>query len=434
MKMKKYFFSLLLCSAGVLSVQAQNPYMVKTNNAATQTATGDTKSSTDPTDDFVTANFPRVALENWTTDMKFMVLPERKDLTMEAFYEEDTNKKIGVGQLKYKILEYQGYEITEPRNFIHFKFYNEEDNKTYYYEVKNQSYAEFCGKPKAGIPTLAYLGDVDKAKELLEGRTLYTAAGVYLVDDATAQSGSHEINVPKNTAVTVVAVGAGTRSYPVKIVVKDPEGREFFQNVCISKTNNGMRDDEFIMDEAKYFFPNSFKLVDPNAKVTEQYMAPYEGKTLHLTKKMTMDGGSSLKRYTVVKLTGLEAVPSSNYFTATFKDENGKDYTKKVTFNRESVIGNIAGEDEMYIGDVVAFGDVRTKMSKGISKERMDKIAEGQVEIGMTKEECRLAKGNPTNIHHGDNDVELWSYTDEMNNHDAMLLTFTKGNLTKITR
>ena len=28
-------------------------------------------------------------------------------------------------------------------------------------------------KPKAGIPTLAYLGDVDIAKELLEGQTLY---------------------------------------------------------------------------------------------------------------------------------------------------------------------------------------------------------------------------------------------------------------------
>ncbi|MCF0185627.1 MAG: hypothetical protein HUJ98_03950, partial [Bacteroidaceae bacterium] len=312
--------------------------------------------------------------------------------------------------------------------------YNEEDNKTYYYEVKNQSYGEFCGKPKAGIPTLAYLGDVDKAKELLEGRTLYTAAGVFSVDDANSQSGSHQINVPVNTPVTVVAIGVGTRSYPVKIVVKDKEGKEFFQNVCISKTNNGMRDDEFIMDEAKFYFPNSFKLVDPNAKLSDQYMAPYVDKILHLKKKLKTDEGENMPRYSVVRLTSLEAVLGSNYYTATFLGDDGKTHTKKVTFNRESVIGNIAGEDEMYMGDVVGFGDVRSRLPKDISKERMNKIAEGQVELGMTKEECRLAKGNPTNVHHGDNGLEAWVYNDEMNNHEAMVLTFTKGVLTKVTR
>ena len=52
------------------------------------------------------------------------------------------------------------------------------------------------------------------------------------------------VKVEKNMEVKVVAVGVGTRSFPVKIIVADKRGNEFFQDVAISKTNSGMRDDD----------------------------------------------------------------------------------------------------------------------------------------------------------------------------------------------
>ena len=44
-------------------------------------------------------------------------------------------------------------------------------------------------KPKAGIPTLAYLGDVDIAKDLLEGETLYMRTDKVRIDDPNSTSG-----------------------------------------------------------------------------------------------------------------------------------------------------------------------------------------------------------------------------------------------------
>lgn len=431
--MKRTFLTLLLFAGGILSVQAQNPYIVKTNETS-HVEGAPVKGASDPTNRFLQTHFPNIPLDEWTPGMTFMVIPDRKDLTMVTFYDAADHSRVNIGQMKHHILEYAGHEITE-RGYIHFNFYDQEDGKTVYYEVKNHSFGEYCNKPKTGVPSLAYLGDVDKARILLEGQTLYTQAGIYYVDDATEQSGSHEITTPKNTAVRVVAVGVGTRSYPVKIVVRDKKGREFFQNVCMSKTNSGMRDDELIMDEAKHFFPNSFKMANPNASTTETHLASYAGKSLHLKCKLTMDDGTTLRRFTPIKITDLEQVDGGNYYKATFETEDGKQYTKNILFNRQSIIGNIAGENEMYAGDIIGVGDVRRQISKNASKERIEKIAEGKVEVGMTKEECRLAKGDPTNIsQNAEKGTEVWSYTDEMNNHNAMVLIFTNGKLSKITQ
>lgn len=149
------------------------------------------------------------------------------------------------GELKHKIFEYLGSEITE-RGFVHFNF--ECEGQQYYHELKNTTLEQYCLKPKAGIPTLAYLGDVDIAKELLEGQTLYMRTNKVRIDDPNSISGYKEVPIGINEEVTVTAVGVGSRAYPVKIVFQDKKGNTYYQPVAISKTNCGMADSDFIME------------------------------------------------------------------------------------------------------------------------------------------------------------------------------------------
>ena len=136
------------------------------------------------------------------------------------------------GDLKHKIFEYLGSEITE-RGFVHFNF--ECEGQQYYHELKNTTLEQYCLKPKAGIPTLAYLGDVDIAKELLERQTLYMRTNKVRIDDPNSTSGYKEVPIGMNEEVTVTAVRVGSRAYPVKIVFQDKKGNTYYQPVAISK-------------------------------------------------------------------------------------------------------------------------------------------------------------------------------------------------------
>lgn len=433
--MKNLAALVLVMGCCLATAHAQNPYLVKTKTVQNENQ----ENSGDATENFIQLNFPRYHMKDWTPGMRFMVLPNNElDRFKPVFTDAETNKTIGNSSLQYQILEYQGCEMDEAHKNVRFNFYCEETGKNYYHKVTpvTLTFEDFCGKDKAGINTLAYLGDVDRAKELLEGQTLYTKAGVYCVDDNNSQNGYREIAVETNTPVTVTNVGVGCREYPVKIIVKDSNGKEFFQNVCISKTNCGMRDDEFIMTKAKYYFPNSFSLVNPNEAKSKSVTAQYVGKTVYLKKKTDMEGPDgntvNMKRYTTFTLKKLEVVNNTNYFKGTF-ELNGKEYTKKVTFTNEVVIGDIAGYDEVYFKDMFGLGNIRSKHSK-TSDARWEKISEGKVELGMTKEECRLAKGDPTDIVRNDQGREDWIYRDELRKQETMVLCFTKGVLTNVKK
>ena len=140
---------------------------------------------------------------------------------------------------------------------------------------------QYCLKPKAGIPTLAYLGDVDIAKELLEGQTLYMRTNKVRIDDPNSISGYKEVPIGINEEVTVTAVGVGSRAYPVKIVFQDKKGNTYYQPVAISKTNCGMADSDFIMENKNKYFPNSFSFSDANTKKSKNLMSKY-GKNLSI--------------------------------------------------------------------------------------------------------------------------------------------------------
>jgi hypothetical protein len=62
---------------------------------------------------------------------------------------------------------------------------------------------------------------------------LLTRTEFFREDTEYDGDGFKEVRYPKNKAVTVKAIGVGTRSFPVKIIVEDENGNQFYQNVAM---------------------------------------------------------------------------------------------------------------------------------------------------------------------------------------------------------
>jgi hypothetical protein len=84
--------------------------------------------------------------------------------------------------------------------------------------------------------------------------------------------------------------------------------------------------------------------------------------------------------------------------------------------------------DNRSFGSLFSLSDPRIKYPS-ISDEHWTLICNGQVEIGMTKDECRLSLGNPNDLdsgHDWNSTIDIWRYS------DGRCLLFQDGLLTKI--
>ena len=113
--------------------------------------------------------------------MKFMVMPEKYDMVVKTFRDPAQNgREVSSMTLRHKIMIYKGH--TEGSDgHAHINFLCQDDNKMYYYEVPNGTFEDYC-YGKMGVPTLAYLGDVDIAREMLIGKTLFTKTTLFRID------------------------------------------------------------------------------------------------------------------------------------------------------------------------------------------------------------------------------------------------------------
>lgn len=405
----------------VMTAFSQESYIVKTKNvkpsAPVTTAAGvtDAAPAEDPNEpqNFVTKNFKYRSMCDWQEGMRFMVIPEKYDLIVNTFCDAATGKEVGNGKLRHKIMIYKNH-TTGSNGRERVNFLCQDDNRAYYYELPNGSFEDYC-YGKLGVPTLAYLDDVDKARELLMGQTLITRQKIFYIDTQYEGDGVEEVTIPENTEVVVKAIGVGTRKFPVKIIVEDPKtGREFFQNVVLSKTNNGMRDDELIMDNKKFVFLNSFDVLMGTDVVSSNY-TDYIGKTI-FTKyptEMISKGDGRIRKVKVPRLMEfvIDAISphtTDNYVTMTLTEaESRRVYTKDVTFTNEDVTGDIDGKREDYFGYLFGIGEGKLRNS---TPETRAMIRQGRVAVGMTDEEVELALGEPDNIVEAGNGRVDWIY------------------------
>ena len=416
--MKKVFLTAGLALVVAVATAQSNDYIVKTKGAkkTEQVAIGGSSTLEEEEEkahDFISENFKFHSLCDWQEGMKFMVMPEKYDLIVKTFSDASTGKEVSSISLRHKIMIFKGHTVSDDGH-ARINFLCQDNNKMYYYEIPSGSFDDYC-YGKLGVPTLAYLGDVDIAREKLMGKHMFTKATKYRIDTEYDGDGYQEVTVKENQDVTVKAIGVGTRSYPVKIIVEDADGNEFYQNVAISKTNSGMRDDEFIMDNAKYLFAGSFELQDDIMAVSKD-LESYVGKTVHtkyVTDMISRGDGKERKvrvprmsEFTIERLLPLR---NSSYVTLTLQEtESRRIYYKDVTFDHvDDVTGDIDGKKEDYFGYLFAMG---AGIKRETSQAARAAIRQGRVIVGMTEDEVRLALGEPDNTALGDNGRFDWIY------------------------
>ena len=438
--MKKAFLTTCVAFLFLAATAQENSYIVKTRGAkkkAQLELAGD--SIANPEDetarDFISENFKFYSLCDWQEGMKFMVMPEKYDLVVKTFADAGTGKTVSSMSLRHKIMIYKGHdEASDGHHRVNF--YCPDTDKDYYYEIPSGTFDDYCYN-KLGVPTLAYLGDVDIAREKLMGKTMYTKTQYYRVDTDYDGDGFQDVVVNKDMAVKVTAVGVGTRSYPVKIIVEDNDGNEFYQNVAISKTNCGMRDDEFIMDNAKFLFGNSFELVDDIMAVNSYNYKSYIGRVIHTKLPTTMLNETTKKVQKIPPMVGyqIEAInphKADVKFTVKLKStELGTYFYKDVTLDQKSISGtskDFEQEPDDYFAMIFAPGPGKDFKTSESSRAM---IRAGHVGVGFTEDETMLAAGEPDKVDHGENGLYTWTFN--RSNNKLLLVHFNGSGVVEKT-
>ena len=404
----------------LMTVSAQeNSYIVKTRNAKKKVAVENLLTETTEVEeeeeaaDFVSQNFKFYSLCDWKEGMKFMVMPEKYDLVVKTFADATTGKEVSSMTLRHKVMVYKGKSESSDGHW-RMNFLCQDNNKMYYYEIPSGSFDDYC-YGKLGVPTLAYLGDVDIAREQLMGKKLFTKTRFYRVDTEIDGDGFRETIQPMNREVTVTAVGVGTRNFPVKIIVEDELGNEYYQVVAMSKTNSGMRDDEFIMDSLKHTFYGAFELQDAVMKVNKDYKT-YIGQIIHNKYKTEMvTKGDGKDRYvTIPKMMSFRvdntlAMPNSEFVTLTLTElDSRRVFYKDVTFTNPAGKANARTREDEYFGYLFAMGEGQARETSQAARAA---IQQGRVITGMSEDEVILAMGEePTRKANGTDGRYMWLY------------------------
>jgi hypothetical protein len=378
--------------------------------------------------DFISQNFRFHSLCDWEEGMKFMVMPEKYDLVVKTFTDAVTGKNVSNIALKYKIMIYKGHSESKDGHAL-INFTCQDNGKAYYYEIGYGSFEDYCFQ-KGGVPTLAYLGDVDIAREKLMDKMLYTKTTLYRMDTEYDGEGYEEVQVDRDMVVKVVAIGVGSRNYPVKIVVEDKDGNQFYQNVTMSRTNCSMRDDELAGNEARFMFNNSFELQDDIMSISSRNYKLFIGKVVHTKIPIKMLNEVTSKQQAIPRLAEykIESItPHKSDNMATVKLKNT---TLGTYFYAECFLDQYQSEahPDQFFGLIFAPGPGKKVETSEASRAM---IRAGHVGIGMTEDEVQMAAGEPDKIEPGKGGQYFWVFN--RSNDKLLYVEFDGSGVVKKT-
>lgn len=417
--------SLILFYCGTYPVAAQNDYIVTTPSTQEIPVSEE--------EQFIKNNFPLQPLCKWTPGMKFMFAPSSRDMFLPTLSNYDTDKGVDNSLLKNKILTFTGTEekaqnISNSTNYS-TRFIFECEGEKYYYDIKNMRLDEICEKaPRTCINGLVYLKDVDTAKNMLIGKTIYIQSESVRVDDANNYSGYRDVAIPVNTEATITAVGLGNQTYPVKIIFKDAQGHSYYLEVALSRTNSGMDLNDFQGEKRMKYFSNVISFTNKSSDNIEGLKNKYLGRTVYPKKALpakrvvSLEGKQTesrvhLPRYTVLNIKDINLASSGSLGVLSLEDKAGVLYELEADLKYDVITRN-----ENYIEDLFGFEDIQKKYP-GITEKRWQIISRGDLEAGMSTDECRLSVGDPVEIElKKDNRFETWFY-------NGKTLEFENGTL-----
>lgn len=91
--MKKFLTILIGATSCSLCTYAQNGYIVTTTSQQTSISVESLEKQ------FINDHFKHYNLCDWTPGMKFMVIPERKDIIIPPFKSTETNKEVDIQEI-----------------------------------------------------------------------------------------------------------------------------------------------------------------------------------------------------------------------------------------------------------------------------------------------------------------------------------------------
>ena len=129
------------------------------------------------------------------------------------------------------------------------------------------------------------------------------------------------------------------------------------------------------------------------------------------------------KKFSKIKVSSVEPGNTTFPLRVNFTDENGEEAHVLINF------GN-SGNESRSFAHLFSLKDIRQRYP-GITDEIWALIQQSQVRNGMTKEECKLALGNPSDVNQGHDysrTLEMWQYP------DGAYLQFADGILVNFRR
>jgi hypothetical protein len=259
---------------------------------------------------------------------------------------------------------------------------------------------------------------------------LYTKTKLYRMDTEYDGEGYQEVLVDQDMVVKVVAVGVGTRNYPVKIVVEDNAGNQFYQNVTMSRTNCGTRDDEFEGDEARFLFNNSFELQDDIMSISSRNYKIFVGKVVHTKIPVKMLNEVTNKQQAIPRLAEyrIESItPHKGDDMATVKLKNT---TLGTFFFADCYLDQYKSEahPEQFFGLIFAPGAGKKVVTSEASRAM---IRAGHVGIGMSEDEVQMAAGEPDKVENGQGGQYFWIF--KRSNDKLLYVEFDGSGIVKKT-
>ena len=190
--------------------------------------------------------------------------------------------------------------------------------------------------------------------------------------------------------------------------MEDKTGREFYQTVAISKTNCGMRDDEFTMDSVKHTFYGAFELANAIMAVSTD-MASYRGKVVHTMRQTTMLNERQNRQEKVTRMMeftieNVRPLPDGKSATLTLKDNyTAAIYYKDVLFVPES----LTNPEDNYFGVLFAMGAGKLRETTPATRAA---IRQHRVTFNMTEDEVLMSVGDPDDTKVTEAGTNEWIY------------------------
>ena len=186
--------------------------------------------------------------------------------------------------------------------------------------------------------------------------------------------------------------------------------------------------DDFVDDNAKYLFANSFELVEDVLNINSSNFRQFLGKVIHtkyptkllneMSKKM-----QSIPRLTEYQIEAMTAHKNDDKYTLKLKNTTLGTY-----FYIDMLLDEHLAQDQSeYFGYIFALGPGKKIETSEGSRAMM---RAGHVGIGFSEDEAMMAAGEPDRVINGENGLYTWVY--QRSNNKLLYVDFDgSGRVTK---